>query len=125
VTSETGVTFSKNYAILSSFVIATNETYFRQNFFKMRKVSGSMTCPILFGNADKPLIIVESELDAILLQQIVGDICGVVALGGVGMKPDVIINKVLCKAPVILCALDFDEAGKKKPISFGDQRIDN
>jgi hypothetical protein len=35
VAPETGATFSKNYAIHSSFVIATNETNFRQNIFKI------------------------------------------------------------------------------------------
>jgi DNA primase len=85
----------------------------KRKFSKYQIISGSMTCPILFGNSEKPLVIVESELDAILIQQIAGDICGVIALGGVGMKPDVVVNKALCKASVVLCALDFDEAGKK------------
>lgn len=93
--------------------IRRHEWHRETKYPKYQIVSGSLTAPMLFGDADKPLIIIESELDAILIQQKAKDLCGVVALGGVGMKPDTAIDNILRSTPAILCALDFDEAGKK------------
>jgi DNA primase len=59
------------------------------------------------------MIVVESELDAILLDQEAGDLAGVVALGSASAKPDTIAFEILQKCECILVALDFDEAGSK------------
>lgn len=58
-------------------------------------------------------MLVEAELDAMLIQQVAADLCCCVALGGVGTKPDIVVNQTLHQAPKILYALDFDEPGKK------------
>ncbi|WP_243363843.1 hypothetical protein [Fundidesulfovibrio terrae] len=55
---------------------------------------------------------VESELDAALISQEAGDIATAVALGTARGKPDDAATAILNAAPVILVALDFDEAGK-------------
>lgn len=56
----------------------------------------------------------ESELEAILTQQFAVYICSCMALGGVGKRPDKRVHDFLSKAPLILLALDYDDAGKKE-----------
>ena len=81
-------------------------------FPKYVEVSGSMQSPSLYGNSEgKPVVVVESELDAILLQQYAGDLCCSMALGGALKRPDAEVHKVLVRAPVILFSLDVDSAG--------------
>lgn len=81
---------------------------------KYVEISGSMKCPSFYGiPCDKPIVIIESELDAILTQQFAGDVCCCLALGGAGKKPDLATHNILQKASILLFALDFDEAGKK------------
>ena len=80
---------------------------------KYHIVTGGLTCPSIYGDSDKPIVVVESELDAMLLQQFAKDICCCVALGGVSIRPDVVVDRVLRQSSCILYALDFDEAGKK------------
>lgn len=76
-------------------------------------VKGSTICLSIYGDVSKPIILVEAELDAILIQQLAGDVCCCIALGSVANKPDKISHDLLCKSSSILFALDFDEAGKK------------
>lgn len=81
---------------------------------KYVEISGSMKALSWYGSTEQhPVVVVESELDAILIQQNAGHLCGCVALGGVGRKPDLESHWRLLSAPKILYALDFDEAGKK------------
>ncbi len=80
---------------------------------KYHVVSGGMSSPSLYGNVKNPIVLVEAELDAILIQQYAADICCCIALGGVTFKPDYFIDQLLRKAPCVLFALDFDDAGKK------------
>lgn len=80
---------------------------------KYHIVAGGMTCPSLYGRVGKPVVLVEAELDAMLIQRLAADICCCVALGGVSVRPDVIIDEVLLQASCILFALDFDDSGKK------------
>lgn len=68
---------------------------------------------MLLGESKDYFVVVESDLDAILLHQLAGDIVTVVALGSAANKPDCRIMKMLEKARVILVALDNDEAGIK------------
>lgn len=58
--------------------------------------------------------VVESELDAILIAQDAGDLVGSAGLGSVTTKPDETLGRELDQSPCILCALDADEAGKKR-----------
>lgn len=80
---------------------------------KYHIIAGGMTCPAIYGDVRKYPIIVESELDAILIQQFAADICCCISLGGVSIRPDQFIEQILRQATRILYALDFDEAGKK------------
>lgn len=59
-------------------------------------------------------VVVESELDAIMIHEQAGDVCGAVALGSNSAHPDVEASAVLKKAVVILNALDFDAAGSSE-----------
>ena len=81
---------------------------------KYAEVSGGMQRPSIYGDPTKPVVIMESELDAILTQQFASDLCCCLALGGVGKRPDKYLHEFLAKAPLILLALDYDEAGKKE-----------
>ena len=81
---------------------------------KYVEVSGSFKRLPIYGDISKPIIVVESELDAILIQQFAEDLCCCVALGGVGKRPDEQLHEYLKAIPLILLALDYDEAGKKE-----------
>lgn len=80
---------------------------------KYVEISGSMQCPSIFGEiTNKVVVVVESELDALLIHQNTQDICFCVALGGVSKKPDLKCDRLLREAKLILWCLDNDEAGK-------------
>lgn len=81
---------------------------------KYVEISGSCQLLSIYGDKPKPIIIVESELDAMLIQQEAGHLICSLALGGVSKKPDAETHKWLKQAPLILLSLDFDEAGKKR-----------
>jgi len=74
-------------------------------------VSGSSSAPMIWGMDRDAAVIVESELDGLLVNQEVGDLAGVVALGSAHMKPDRPNHEVLKGMVRILVALDSDEAG--------------
>ncbi|MDP1607808.1 MAG: primase-helicase zinc-binding domain-containing protein [Chlamydiales bacterium] len=81
---------------------------------KYVEISGSMKCPSIYGeNHAKTSVLLESELDAMLVQQFAGDLCTCIAVGGAGKKPDLESDQLLRKYSLLLFALDFDEAGKK------------
>lgn len=56
-------------------------------------------------------VVVESELDALLVHQVAGDIVHAVALGSSGAKPRARTAEVLQECLAVLLALDFDQAG--------------
>ncbi len=62
----------------------------------------------------KASIIVESELDAVLLEQEAGDFITTIALGSAQARPDVNTNVILKQADIVLVALDADLAGAKQ-----------
>ncbi len=72
-----------------------------------------MVIPCLEKKERSAVIVVESELDAILLAQEAGDMVSVVALGSSNTKPESEAYNFLKQADVILLALDFDDAGAK------------
>lgn len=80
---------------------------------KYHILAGGIACPAIYGDVGKPVLLVEAELDAILVQQLAGDKCCCIALGGVSIRPDTVVDQALRRASLILYALDFDEAGKK------------
>lgn len=81
------------------------------DFPKYWELSGGSSTFSIFGNLDKPFLIVEAEIDAILVQQEAGDLCCSVALGGVTKKPTFELDSLFMKSK-ILYSLDFDQAGK-------------
>ena len=83
-------------------------------FPKYVEIPGSFKRLPVYGDTSKPIIVMESELDAILVQQFAGELCCCVALGGVGKRPDQELHELFSKVPLILLALDYDEAGKKE-----------
>jgi len=74
-------------------------------------VPGSSTAPMLLDTKEV-MVVVESELDALLLTQEV-DFVGVVALGAVDFKPDIETTDKLKQAKLVLVALDSDNAGAR------------
>ena len=81
-------------------------------------MSGSSPAPLIIGKDKAAYIIVESELDALLLAQEVGDLCGTVALGTATAKPDTQTHTLLKHTPLILIALDTDDAGARASWKF-------
>ena len=78
-------------------------------------MSGSETGPmVLKGETAKAVIIVESELDAILLHQEAGNLVTSIALGNAQTRPDMITDQLLKQAKIILVSLDSDQAGVKE-----------
>lgn len=79
---------------------------------KYAAVSGSAKAPmILAGSQGKPVVIVESELDAVLVAQAARDLVAAIAMRTAKAKPDAEAHKLLLAAPVVLVATDADEAG--------------
>ena len=79
---------------------------------KYVEVSGGMQTFSCYGSfLGKPVMIVESEFDAILIQQMAGDLVVSMALGGASKRPDIEAHKLLSQAPCILFCLDVDSAG--------------
>jgi DNA primase len=60
------------------------------------------------------VVVVESDLDAILVSQEAGDLVTVIALGSVSLRPDLETHGYLQTAEIILLSLDYDEAGIKQ-----------
>jgi DNA primase len=82
---------------------------------RYRIMKGSNTKTPFSSNisSNKPVIIVESELDAILIDQEFGEGIGIVALGGVCANLSFqIISYLNEKIPVNLISLDNDKAGQ-------------
>jgi len=74
---------------------------------------GDSRCMIL--EKDKAVcIVVESELDALLINQEAGDLVNTIALGNAQIRPDTETHELLWKAEMILCSLDYDPAGGKE-----------
>lgn len=94
--------------------VRRTDWHFADKLPKYVEISGGLQCPSIYGDITKPIVIVEAEIDAILIQQFASDICCSLALGGVGKRPDKHTHEILKRAPLILLSLDYDEAGKKE-----------
>lgn len=76
-------------------------------------VPGSSTAPLYIpGGHQQVIVVVESELDAILLAQEVGDLVAVMAIGNDSARPDESSHQHLAAARLILLAQDNDQAGR-------------
>lgn len=84
----------------------------RDELPKYVELSGSKQCPSVFGNEIiKVALIIESELDALLIQQFSSDLIYCVALGGSTKLLDFETDQLLRHASVLLFCPDFDKAG--------------
>lgn len=79
---------------------------------KYTTINGSMRCPAIYGDpALRVGILVESEFDALLIQQFAGDLIFCIANGGSRQPIDFYTDHVIKKAPLILLCPDVDEGG--------------
>ena len=79
---------------------------------KYAALAGSAPVPFVMGQGEgKPVVVVESELDAVLTAQEARDLVCAVALRSARGRPDAEAHALLLAAPVILVATDGDEAG--------------
>lgn len=69
-------------------------------------IQGGSAIPYLLKTNAEHTVIIESELDAILVNQVAGDLVNTVALGSVSMRPDPEMHQDLLQQQSILVALD-------------------
>ena len=79
---------------------------------------GSDMRPMVWGENQKIICIVESELDGILINQLAGDLVGIIAIGTAQARPDDSLDRILKSTGLILNSLDNDEAGAKEAWTF-------
>jgi DNA primase len=81
---------------------------------KYVELSGSKQCHSVYGQQSlKVTLIIESELDALLMQQEASDLLYCVALGGSSKSLDLETDQLLKRTSILLFCPDFDEAGAK------------
>jgi len=64
---------------------------------------------ILVSRQAEAMVVVESELDAILMASIAGDLVGVAAMGTAKAKPTEALHRIMSAAACIIVCLDSDE----------------
>ncbi|MBO4793636.1 MAG: toprim domain-containing protein [Deltaproteobacteria bacterium] len=79
---------------------------------RFQQITGSASVPTIFGEAGRPVIIVESYLDALLCWQEAPGLMTAVALNGAEKKPDAATMDLLKASPLVLLSLDYDNPGK-------------
>lgn len=99
--------------ILSKVKIRRHNWSPEDKYPKYHIIAGGTNIPAVYGDINKPAVLVEAELDAMLVQELAGDRCCSIALGGVSVRPDIVVDRILQQTSLILYALDFDEPGKK------------
>jgi hypothetical protein len=80
---------------------------------KYYMVVGSGHGALVLGKPGLPVVVVESEMDALLIAQEAADLCSALALGSAKNRPHTTETEFLRQAPLLLVALDFDEPDKK------------
>lgn len=73
-------------------------------------VSGSSKQPMRLGTFNR-VMVVESDLDAMVVSQEAGDLLSVVSLGSASLRPDAETHSYLKDASSIFLSLDYDQAG--------------
>lgn len=79
---------------------------------------GGAVAPCFFGDNLGSLIVVESELDAVLLAQESGGILAAVSTGSATNRPDSKSFEILSQADHLIISLDNDDAGGKAGVNF-------
>lgn len=86
---------------------------------RYKNVTGSTAkIPMVLGTDKGAAVIVESELDAILLNQETSDLAYCIALGSATNKPDKQTHELIKSLPVALLSLDADDTGQKMSWRF-------
>lgn len=89
------------------------------NYSRYKRVAGSSSHLFVTGSYEyRTVVIVESELDAILLSQEIKDELMIIALGGVTFRPDKNLTEIIDAMDHVLIALDTDEAGSREYKKF-------
>lgn len=79
---------------------------------KYVEIPGSKKCPSIYGDTTLDRgVIIESEFDALLVQQEAGDLCYCIALGGSTKPIDRETYDLLRRTPTLFFCPDFDDAG--------------
>lgn len=86
---------------------------------------GGVVAPCFFGDNLKSLIVVESELDAILLAQESGGIVAAISTGSATNRPDSKSFEVFSQADHLIISLDNDDAGAKAGVNFWPDTFSN
>lgn len=76
------------------------------------RLPGSSSRCLVTGQG-RAAMVVESELDALLVGQVAGDLVTAVALGSAQARPDAETHALLGQVPVVFLSLDADPAGAK------------
>lgn len=90
---------------------------------KYREVKGSNQRYSIYGQGRDLVVVVETELDAMLLGERVGDLALCMATGSAQRKPDAAASLLLRSAKLVLNALDSDAAGAKAAWSWWDKHV--
>jgi hypothetical protein len=77
---------------------------------------------LILGCKNRPTFIVESELDAYLMNQESGELITVIALGGTHQKLDPDSIEVITSAPKLFIATDYDETPADKGVMGAGQK---
>lgn len=83
---------------------------------KYHHVTGGYCSPVILTDSlktDLPVIVVETVLDAMLIDQEAGDLVVPIALNSAANKPDRRAHDLIESSPMVLVSHDFDQAGKK------------
>ncbi len=105
-------TYDRSAGELSKLKIRRSDWQAGDKLPKYVEIAGSMQTPSVYGDPkSRPIVVVESEIDAILLQQCAGDLCCSMALGGASKRPDAEGHRLLVQASAIVFSLDVDSAG--------------
>jgi DNA primase len=92
---------------------------------KYREIKGSNQRYSVYGQGRDVVVVVETELDAMLLAERVGDIAACVSTGSAQRRPDATATELLRAARLVLNALDADAAGAKAAWSWWAQEFPN
>lgn len=74
---------------------------------------GSSSRYLITSDRRRVYVIVESELDAIMLDNEAVDLAGMVAMGNTTTRPDRASYRILKKSAILLVSLDYDGPGQK------------
>ena len=89
-------------------------------------VSGGETGPmVLDGKPGKAVIVVESEIDALLISQDACDLVSTFALGSAQIRPDDEAWSLIKQAPLVFISLDYDRAGSKEWCNWWKPKVKN